>query len=46
VNGQPGAIAHGPGGPVMSVLTLDIVDGRVAAIRAVVNPEKLQHVER
>jgi RNA polymerase sigma-70 factor (TIGR02957 family) len=45
VNGQPGAIARAPDGQVVNVLTVDIVDGRVAAIRAVVNPEKLRHVE-
>jgi RNA polymerase sigma-70 factor, ECF subfamily len=45
VNGQPGAIAYVPGGPVVNVLTLDIVDGRVTAIRAAVNPEKLRHVQ-
>jgi hypothetical protein len=28
---------------VVSVLCLDVVDGRVAAIRAVVNPDKLTH---
>jgi hypothetical protein len=25
-------------------MTIDVVDGRVAAIRAVVNPEKLRHL--
>ena len=44
VNGQPGAIAYVPDGPVTTVLTLDIVNGRVAAIRAVVNPDKLRHI--
>ena len=44
VNGQPGAVAYVPGGPVVSAMILDIVDGKVVAIHAVVNPDKLQHV--
>jgi RNA polymerase sigma-70 factor (ECF subfamily) len=42
VNHLPGFIARS-GGRVVSVLCLDVVDGRVAAIRAVVNPDKLTH---
>lgn len=44
VNGQPGAIAFGAEGGVVSVMTLDVADGRVVAIRSVVNPEKLRHL--
>jgi RNA polymerase sigma-70 factor (ECF subfamily) len=51
VNGQPGRVVRGPAegpGPtelrVWSVLTVDIVDGRIQAIRVVRNPDKLQHL--
>jgi RNA polymerase sigma-70 factor, ECF subfamily len=44
VNGQPGAVAYLPGGPVVSAMILDVVDGKVISIHAVVNPDKLQHV--
>jgi len=44
VNGQPGAVAYDSEGRVASVFALDIADGQVQAIRAVVNPEKLQHL--
>jgi hypothetical protein len=35
VNGQPGAAATGPDGTLLAVLTLDIADERVQAVRAV-----------
>jgi RNA polymerase sigma-70 factor, ECF subfamily len=41
VNGQPGVVGVAPDGTVLAVLTLDVVDDRVQAVRAVVNPEKL-----
>jgi RNA polymerase sigma-70 factor, ECF subfamily len=41
VNGQPGVLATGPDGTVLTVLTLDIADDHVHAVRAVVNPDKL-----
>lgn len=44
VNGQPGAIAHDPSGATVSVVSLDIADGKVHAVRAVVNPDKLRHL--
>lgn len=44
LNGQPGAIFHAPDGKVLSTMTLDVVDGRIQAIRAVVNPDKLGHM--
>ena len=43
VNGQPGAVLMAAGG-VVSVMALDIADGRIQGIRSVVNPDKLQHV--
>ncbi len=45
VNGQPGAITYDVDGSVLSAMTLDIAEGRITAIRAVVNPEKLRHLQ-
>ena len=44
VNGQPGAELLAADGRLISVLALDIVDGRIQAIRSMVNPEKLRHL--
>jgi len=44
VNGQPGAVAYDTEGRVISVFALDIADGMIQAIRAVVNPDKLGHI--
>jgi RNA polymerase sigma-70 factor (ECF subfamily) len=44
INGQPGAMMTDMEGRTISVLSLDIGDGRVQAIRGVVNPDKLQHL--
>jgi RNA polymerase sigma-70 factor, ECF subfamily len=44
VNGQPGGILRTGTGEVISVLSLDIVDGKVKEIRNVLNPDKLRHV--
>jgi RNA polymerase sigma-70 factor, ECF subfamily len=44
VNGQPGLLFRGPHGGVMSVMSFEVVDGRVATIRSVVNPDKLGHL--
>jgi RNA polymerase sigma-70 factor (ECF subfamily) len=44
VNGQPGAIAHDSSGATIAVLSLDIVDDHVYAMRSVANPEKLGHL--
>jgi RNA polymerase sigma-70 factor (ECF subfamily) len=44
VNGQPGAMMLDPDGRLISVLALDVADGRVRALRSVVNPEKLGHL--
>ena len=43
INGEPGIVGYAGGHP-MGVLTLDILDGRIRAIRIVVNPEKLRAV--
>src|SRR5262249_61372860 len=44
VNGQPGAVAYDAEGRVVSVFELDIADGVVQAVHAVVNPDKLGHL--
>jgi RNA polymerase sigma-70 factor (ECF subfamily) len=44
VNGQPGAVFMTADRLVISVVTLDVADGKVAAIRSVVNPDKLGHI--
>lgn len=44
VNGQPGAIFRDREGKVVNTWAIDVVDGRVQTIRAVINPEKLRHV--
>jgi RNA polymerase sigma-70 factor (ECF subfamily) len=44
VNGQPGAITHDAAGRVINVFALDIADGKVQAVRSVINPDKLHHL--
>ena len=41
-----GALVLDPEGAVAVVWVLDVVDGRVSAIRSVINPEKLGHLGR
>lgn len=43
-NGQPGVMLLDPEGNVLGVMTLDIADGQVQAVRSVVNPDKLRHL--
>ena len=44
VNGQAGVLTRDPEGGVISVLALDVADGRIQGISSVVNPDKLRHV--
>jgi RNA polymerase sigma-70 factor (ECF subfamily) len=44
VNGQPGAVGYDAEGRVFTVFELDVADGVVQTIRAVVNPDKLGHL--
>ena len=44
VNGRPGIIGYFADGRPQSVTTLEVADGRIQAIRIVVNPEKLRAV--
>ncbi len=44
VNGQPGAVFRDRSGKVITTWTLDILDGRIQTIRAMLNPDKLGHL--
>jgi RNA polymerase sigma-70 factor (ECF subfamily) len=44
VNGQPGQLVRQGDGSVFSVMAVDVVDGRIAALRIVRNPAKLEHL--
>jgi RNA polymerase sigma-70 factor (ECF subfamily) len=44
VNGQPGAVFRDRDGRVLHTLALDVLDGRIQAVRAVINPDKLGHL--
>ncbi|MGW0969573.1 RNA polymerase sigma-70 factor [Streptomyces sp. NPDC002516] len=44
INGQPGAVFLAPDGKILHTLALDVLDGRIQAIRSVLNPDKLGHL--
>jgi RNA polymerase sigma-70 factor, ECF subfamily len=44
VNGQPGAILRDRDGKVINTWALDILEGQIQTIRAVINPDKLRHL--
>jgi RNA polymerase sigma-70 factor (ECF subfamily) len=44
INGQPGMVFRGPHGGAFGVMSFEVVDGRIATIRSVVNPDKLHHL--
>lgn len=44
VNGGPGIITRDCQGKVVSVLSLEVLDGVIQALRSVVNPDKLRHL--
>jgi RNA polymerase sigma-70 factor (ECF subfamily) len=44
VNHQPGAILLDRDGRVLAIMALDVLDGRIMTIRAVINPDKLEHL--
>jgi len=44
VNGQPGALVRDRDGNLLNALALDLLDGRVQAVRSVINPDKLAHL--
>jgi RNA polymerase sigma-70 factor (ECF subfamily) len=45
VNGEPGLVFYEPDGPLVWVSALEIADGVVVAIRSILNPDKLEHVQ-
>jgi RNA polymerase sigma-70 factor, ECF subfamily len=46
INGQPGAVALAADGTLVAVFAIDVVDGAVAAVRGVPNPDKLAYISR
>jgi RNA polymerase sigma-70 factor (TIGR02957 family) len=44
VNGQPGALTTDGDGNVVNVIAVDVVEGRIQALRSIVNPDKLGHL--
>jgi RNA polymerase sigma-70 factor, ECF subfamily len=45
VNGQPGAMLLDADGHPVVVISVDIVDDLVQTVRAVINPDKLRHID-
>ncbi len=46
VNGQPGAMAFDAQNQLVGVMGLGIAEGRIQTIHSIVNPDKLQHLDR
>jgi RNA polymerase sigma-70 factor (ECF subfamily) len=46
VNGQPGAMVSDAAGKLIAVAVLDIADGHIQAVRSIVNPDKLRHLDQ
>jgi RNA polymerase sigma-70 factor (TIGR02957 family) len=44
INGQPGAEYLDADGKLIGVMSVDIAEGKIQAIRSIVNPEKLAHL--
>ncbi|MFF8811382.1 RNA polymerase sigma-70 factor [Streptomyces pactum] len=44
VNGGPGAVFRDREGKLLHILSLEVLDGRIQAIRTVLNPDKLAHL--
>src|SRR5918999_985743 len=44
VNGQPGALFLDREGRLISVMSLDIAEGQIQGVSAIVNPDKLRHL--
>jgi RNA polymerase sigma-70 factor, ECF subfamily len=44
VNGQPGAVFRDRDGKVLTIWSIDVLDGRIQMIRSVLNPDKLAHL--
>ena len=44
INGQPGALLRDGEDRIISVMVLDLVDGRVDQVYSIVNPDKISHL--
>ncbi len=44
INGQPGALLRDREGRIISVMALEVVDGRVEDVYSMVNPDKIGHL--
>ena len=44
VNGQPGALFLDRAGKLIGVVILDIAEGQIQSVSAIVNPDKLRHL--
>ncbi len=44
VNGQPGALLLDRDGRLIGVMSLDVAEGQIQGVSAIVNPEKLRHL--
>jgi RNA polymerase sigma-70 factor, ECF subfamily len=44
VNGGPGLINRDAQGRVVSVMSLEVLDGVIQTVRGIINPDKLQHL--
>ncbi|MGH2945626.1 MAG: RNA polymerase subunit sigma-24, partial [Solirubrobacteraceae bacterium] len=44
INGQPGALFFDREGRLIAVMILDVADGQIQGVSAIVNPDKLRHL--
>jgi RNA polymerase sigma-70 factor (ECF subfamily) len=44
LNGESGALTLDRDGKLISVITIEVAEGRVQAVNSLVNPEKLRHL--
>jgi RNA polymerase sigma-70 factor (ECF subfamily) len=44
INGQPGAMFFDRSDRLITVMTIDIADGRIGSVRSITNPDKLRHL--
>jgi RNA polymerase sigma-70 factor, ECF subfamily len=44
VNGHPGAVFLDREGRLISVMVLDVAEGQIQGVSAIVNPDKLRHL--
>jgi RNA polymerase sigma-70 factor (ECF subfamily) len=45
INGEPGLAAYDHDGKLYGVMAFELLDGQVQAIRSVINPDKLRHLQ-